>query len=224
MPIARKQSAASFKLVNHHVVHRRARESVVAVPVAVHSAREVRVQDCLLGRDATSRVVDEQCIQKIQSVVVKCRHGRSNVLLVPLGERGLVVGEGSNARPVNLGGGTKNTDTCQYMDYSGRGAREAYRKILKISSISESPGNSGFRVHISAKMQPTDHISTPVEYCRPPRRISGARYQSVTTCACQNTISPREACFVPRACRCAGAHRKRAPGQNPPISGCHPSR
>jgi hypothetical protein len=46
-------------------------------------------------------------------------------------------------------------------------------KILKISSISESPGNKGFRVHISAKMQPTDHMSTPVEYCRPPRRISG---------------------------------------------------
>lgn len=57
-----------------------------------------------------------------------------------------------------------------------------YRKILKISSISESPGNKGLRVHISAKMQPTDHMSTPVEYCRPPRRISGARYHSVTTC------------------------------------------
>lgn len=41
---------------------------------------------------------------------------------------------------------------------------EIYRKILKISSISESPGKSGLRVHISAKMQPTDHMSTPVEY------------------------------------------------------------
>ena len=56
-----------------------------------------------------------------------------------------------------------------------------YLKILKISSISESPGNSGLRVHISAKMQPIDHMSTPVEYCRPPRRISGARYHRVTT-------------------------------------------
>jgi len=55
------------------------------------------------------------------------------------------------------------------------------RKILKISSISESPGKRGLRVHISAKMQPTDHMSTPVEYCRPPRRISGARYHNVTT-------------------------------------------
>ena len=54
-------------------------------------------------------------------------------------------------------------------------------KILKISSISESPGNRGLRVHISANMQPTDHMSTPVEYCLPPRRISGARYQRVTT-------------------------------------------
>jgi hypothetical protein len=57
----------------------------------------------------------------------------------------------------------------------------AYRKILKISSISESPGNSGLRVHISAKMHPTDHMSTPVEYCRPPSKISGERYHSVTT-------------------------------------------
>jgi hypothetical protein len=37
-------------------------------------------------------------------------------------------------------------------------------------------------VHISAKIQPTDHMSTPVEYCRPPRRISGDRYHRVTTC------------------------------------------
>jgi hypothetical protein len=59
--------------------------------------------------------------------------------------------------------------------------RRTYRKILKISSISESPGKRGLRVHISAKMQPTDHMSTPVEYCRPPSRISGERYQSVTT-------------------------------------------
>jgi hypothetical protein len=36
-------------------------------------------------------------------------------------------------------------------------------KILKISSISESPGNRGWRMIISAKMQPTDHMSTPVE-------------------------------------------------------------
>lgn len=44
------------------------------------------------------------------------------------------------------------------------GRVDAYRKILKISSISESPGKSGLRVHISAKIAPTDHISTPVEY------------------------------------------------------------
>lgn len=40
----------------------------------------------------------------------------------------------------------------------------AYLNILNISSISESPGNRGFRVHISANMHPTDHMSTPVEY------------------------------------------------------------
>lgn len=37
------------------------------------------------------------------------------------------------------------------------------RKMRKISSISESPGNNGWRMIISAKMHPTDHMSTPVE-------------------------------------------------------------
>ena len=34
---------------------------------------------------------------------------------------------------------------------------------------------------ISAKMQPADHTSTAVEYVAWPSRISGERYQSVTT-------------------------------------------
>lgn len=42
------------------------------------------------------------------------------------------------------------------------GARWTDRKILKISSISESPGKSGCRIAISAKMQPTDHMSIAV--------------------------------------------------------------
>jgi hypothetical protein len=54
-------------------------------------------------------------------------------------------------------------------------------KILNSSSISESPGKRGFWFTISAKMQPTDHTSTGVEYCRAPKRISGALYHSVTT-------------------------------------------
>ena len=37
-------------------------------------------------------------------------------------------------------------------------------KILKIWSISESPGNNGCpRMHISAKIHPTDHMSIAVE-------------------------------------------------------------
>lgn len=34
---------------------------------------------------------------------------------------------------------------------------------------------------ISAKMHPIDQVSTPVEYCFDPKRISGARYHKVTT-------------------------------------------
>ena len=57
---------------------------------------------------------------------------------------------------------------------------DTYWNILNISSISESPGRSGCRSDISAKIAPTLHISTPVEYWRDPSRISGALYQSVT--------------------------------------------
>lgn len=54
-------------------------------------------------------------------------------------------------------------------DRLGQGSRtseqaKCYLKILKIWSISESPGNNGWpRMHISAKMQPTDHMSIAVE-------------------------------------------------------------
>jgi len=49
------------------------------------------------------------------------------------------------------------------------------------SSISESPGKSGRRVTISAKMQPMDQMSTGQAYWRAPSKISGARYHNVTT-------------------------------------------
>lgn len=43
------------------------------------------------------------------------------------------------------------------------GRKQAHRKILKSSSISESPGKSGSLLSISAKMQPMDQASTGVE-------------------------------------------------------------
>jgi len=49
------------------------------------------------------------------------------------------------------------------------------------SSISESPGKMGLPVAISAKIAPMDHVSTAHAYFLHPRRISGARYHSVTT-------------------------------------------
>jgi len=55
------------------------------------------------------------------------------------------------------------------------------RKILKIVSISESPGKRDCPVAISAMMHPNDQMSIGVAYLLCPKRISGARYQSVTT-------------------------------------------
>lgn len=55
--------------------------------------------------------------------------------------------------------GRRNTP----VEEGGTGSKSTYRKMRKISSISESPGNSGWRMIISAKMHPTLHMSTPVE-------------------------------------------------------------
>ena len=76
--------------------------------------------------------------------------------------------------------------TCQTVLVSNKSDSIIYAKswnlnILDSSSISESPGNKGFWFTISAKIQPTDHTSTGVEYCLAPRRISGALYHNVTT-------------------------------------------
>mmetsp|Transcript_25123 Transcript_25123/g.82338 ORF Transcript_25123/g.82338 Transcript_25123/m.82338 type:complete len:90 (-) Transcript_25123:550-819(-) len=48
-------------------------------------------------------------------------------------------------------------------------------------SDSDVPANRGFDVAISAKIHPTDQMSTGVEYVRDPINTSGARYHKVTT-------------------------------------------
>mmetsp|Transcript_121292 Transcript_121292/g.368789 ORF Transcript_121292/g.368789 Transcript_121292/m.368789 type:complete len:251 (+) Transcript_121292:184-936(+) len=57
----------------------------------------------------------------------------------------------------------------------------SFWKILKIVSISESPQKRGAPVAISALMQPMLQRSTGTLYRVAPRRISGGRYQTVTT-------------------------------------------
>ena len=53
-------------------------------------------------------------------------------------------------------------------------------KIFIIQSISESEGNKGLFVYISAIMQPMLQISTPIEYSFFPSRTSGARNHKVS--------------------------------------------
>jgi hypothetical protein len=163
----------------------------VAVRVGTREVLEVGVVAGLLGRDAAGRVVDEEHLEEVESLVVKVGADGGVRVALPLGEGSLEVGIRGDSGPDILSRGTEKTDEGE-SNVSLRQPGVAlsnvstlwvvtYRKILKISSISESPGKSGLRVHISAKMQPTDHMSTPVEYWRPPRRISGARYHKVTT-------------------------------------------
>lgn len=66
----------------------------------------------------------------------------------------------------------------------GQVSAEGVPKILKIFCnwlASVSPGNRGFPFTISAKIHPTDQMSTGVEYLRLPISTSGALYHSVTT-------------------------------------------
>lgn len=50
--------------------------------------------------------------------------------------------------------------------------------IMESISISPLAWNNGSLRSSSAKIQPTDHMSTAVEYVVAPRRISGALYRS----------------------------------------------
>lgn len=143
---------------------------------------EVWVYACLLSGDAPSRVVHKHGVQQINAVLLKTRHERLAQIARPLGKGGLEVGKRRDSRPCVLVRSSEEPSLVVRLCFDEDQVRMiTYLKILKISSISESPGKRGLRVHISAKMQPTDHMSTPVEYCRPPRRISGDRYHNVTT-------------------------------------------
>lgn len=53
--------------------------------------------------------------------------------------------------------------------------------ILTSSSSYFWPGKRGRKLTISAKIQPTDHISIELEYFCEPSNTSGGRYHKVTT-------------------------------------------
>lgn len=79
-------------------------------------------------------------------------------------EGGLVVGHVYDAGPDVLCRGAKNSTNGTIQHMSLAALRSTHRKILKIWSISESPGKRGCpRMTISAKIQPTDHMSIAVE-------------------------------------------------------------
>jgi hypothetical protein len=57
------------------------------------------VLTCLLGRHSLSRIVGQETIKHIQTIIVEFWYKSSAPVAVPLGERGLVVGKAFNARP-----------------------------------------------------------------------------------------------------------------------------
>ena len=140
---------------------------------------EIGVHASLFRWDSACWVIYQHRIQQIKSIVIQARDKRFSHVSVPFGKCRFVVWERCYPRPSVVVWCTQNPK--MYQLWKPTWSLSLHLNILKISSISESPGKRGFLVHISANMQPIDHMSTPVEYCRPPRRISGARYHSVTT-------------------------------------------
>jgi len=165
------------------------RSTICPGRVCCRSSCKVRMVAGCFGRDTLCGIVFEHGIDEFKSSWFQSRDKLARGFTTPFRERRLEVGERSDAWPGGFIRGAEQpgswstwSSILRWNDQRRASSwKQTYLKILKISSISESPGKSGFRVHISAKMAPTDHISTPVEYCRPPRRISGARYHSVTT-------------------------------------------
>jgi hypothetical protein len=106
-------------------------------------------------------------LDEVEPVRVEVHHVLLQVLRGPPRERRLVVRQLLDAGP------RRRVRRAEYPARAQRSAsrqpqrhrrRRTHRKILKIWSISESPGKRGLpRMTISAKMQPTDHMSIAVE-------------------------------------------------------------
>lgn len=77
--------------------------AVLVTSVAVHTTK-VRVDDSLLRRDATSRVIHQKSIEEIETNLIEVCDNVRDICSIPLGERGLEVGERGDARPVLLAG------------------------------------------------------------------------------------------------------------------------
>lgn len=121
--------------------------------------------------DPASRVIHQHALQKVNAALVQCWDCFRKRHSFPLWERRFIVWQKLDAGPILL---------CRGSERAGRRAKrrdgsqfacpvdptlqsKTHRKMRKISSISESPGNRGPRIAISAKMQPTLHISIAVE-------------------------------------------------------------
>jgi len=84
---------------------------VVAIAVAVvASAGKVWVEDRLLCRDAASRVVDKQVVEQVKAYIAEAGDNGGDVGAVPLGERGLEVGERGDTGPILLARRTKDAE------------------------------------------------------------------------------------------------------------------
>jgi hypothetical protein len=82
---------------------------VVAIAVTVGaSACKVWVNDRLLCGNATSWVVNEQVVEQVEADVIEGGDNGCDVGAVPLGERGLEVGEGGDAGPVLFARGAED--------------------------------------------------------------------------------------------------------------------
>lgn len=59
--------------------------------------------------------------------------------------------------------------------------QEAFARNARGCDLQSLPGNRGFPLSISARMQPTDHTSMALVYSLKVNMISGARYHLVAT-------------------------------------------
>jgi hypothetical protein len=60
---------------------------------------KVRMHAGLLSRNAPSRIVLKESIQKVEPILFEARDERTGFFPLPLRECGLVIGEGGDSRP-----------------------------------------------------------------------------------------------------------------------------
>lgn len=137
----------------------------------------------LLDGDSLRWVESQQLLEQVKGQLVGLREKclERNLLLEGQGSNVFTGTSRLDSIVVLHGGGSKDIEDEGQLVVVCPGCQSAVRANYRGNDLQSFPGNRGFPLSISAKMQPTLHTSMALVYSLNVSMISGARYQRVAT-------------------------------------------